>query len=469
MFSTIMTDKTFTIENEAIKYRLKVGLVIVSALLGLLLQNSVLASAPSYEEPFDYPDGTKAIDIPNFSTSFGTAEVYDKILHFDFDDDWRIARLLAKDFSDWSYFAKVRITGGCPAIAPFLSAQYWSGTQYLGDAGNFRTGGMVGELCKIQVARRSGGGYLWDDLVNVEMNEWYVFGAEWHTTEASVRYTYDGGTNWSDWKLTFQTDEKIAGVYFDSNVSAGQSWEMDWVALGAPFMPEFRVFGVSPASGTTITDLSDEIVIGWEGFDEWYQNVYGKISVHFRNEKTGISLPAVWIEPATSTSGQKTFTFSDFGLDYANADWHLFARAISGYPWYLMTGDVVSPKYYVKIDIEGQEVLFEMSDWETWYAEKSDKYDTPTEAFSTLAGLVEPIFSQIGNFGGIIIDFLDITEARETGENLAIAIPVLRQYVDEIENLFKGFPVIKIFLLCMVFIIGAFIVKLILKFIPFFG
>jgi len=64
---------------------------------------------------------------------------------------------------------------------------------------------------------------------------------------------------------------------------------------------------------------------------------------------------------------------------------------------------------------------------------------------------------------------LDTGQAYNTGVELGTFIPLYRDYIEGIEYFFGGFPLVQIFIVLVILLIGIFIFRLILKFIPFIG
>lgn len=226
---------------------------------------------------------------------------------------------------------------------------------------------------------------------------------------------------------------------------------------------ELRVWGVSPENESTVTTTTADFIVGWEGWDlDW---VNTEFVFSFYQENTGIWAGTKNYTPTTE-AGATTFKFSDFDFDKNGTyRFHAIARE---YPWLIPYRDLVSPEYQITINIEGWDWLFEMPVYEEWYGEHS-KFATPTAIFSGVAGFLSPVYNKIGEFGERVVDFLNLDEAYERGYNLGKIIPTFRHYVSQIEVFFGGFPIIQIFLAFLVILLGIFIVRLILKFIPGLG
>lgn len=227
--------------------------------------------------------------------------------------------------------------------------------------------------------------------------------------------------------------------------------------------PPARFFGISPESGTTITNLEDEFIVGWENLPEGTNFII----LNFINEATGITegSGAFFI---TQTSGEKTFTFSNFNFE-KNGLFRLFAGG--GIKLGLIILPVwieVSPAYYINLNIEGYPGYFQMPDWLDWYHANA-MFDEPTDIFSVIGGFMGPLYDKIGEFGDRAATFLNTDDAYNYGYNLGLVFPTLRHYVNAIEVFFGGFPIITIFLVVLILLLAIFIFRLILKFIPGLG
>jgi len=232
--------------------------------------------------------------------------------------------------------------------------------------------------------------------------------------------------------------------------------------------PSLRVWSESPESGSIITDIDDNFTIKWEGWDlEW---VYKDFVFRFVDQNTGMVSHQIIYTPETE-SGEIVFKFSDFGFEKnSKYDFSAIARSYYFPEWGVFyTSELVNPAYWVEIDVEGWTPVFEMPPFTDWYAEKVERFATPTAVFTGITGVLSPIFSKIGEFGESAVKFLDIGQAYQTGYDLGKIIPLFKHYVEAIEFFLGGFPIIQIFLVFMILLIGIFIVRLILKFIPFFG
>jgi hypothetical protein len=167
------------------------------------------------------------------------------------------------------------------------------------------------------------------------------------------------------------------------------------------------------------------------------------------------------------TSGQKTLSFENFNFD-TNGDWYFEGKAyvrfmtanfdvITAYSY-----NVVSPEYFIKVNFEGLPEIFKVEVPVTWYSEHTD-YATPTMFFSSVSGILSPLFSKIGDFGSRITGFFNQTEAFSRGKNIGAILPTFKLYIAQFSFLFGGFPIIETFILAMVVMVGFFLFKLVFR------
>lgn len=309
--------------------------------------------------------------------------------------------------------------------------------------------------------------------VPLSLDEWHYFKIEWDW-QNQIRFTLNATS--TDW-ITIKNLEDKGGYYIKMEAPFKASTYWDTFKEEERQYGDLRVWGVSPESGSTITNLTDIFTFYWEEFDP---EVYGGLLVSFYEKNTKIHTAGLLYDDITEISGQKEVNLEDFGFD-KNGDYYFHAISwekrleliggmfLSPTGWIeVWTGDLVSPDYYLDIAIEGFSGFFEMEVFLDWYAINS-KFATPTDLFSAIAEFLNPIYSKIGEFGNRVISFIDTNTAYSKGANLGIVIPATLHYVSAIEFLIGGFPIVKIFLGFLLIIIGIFAFKLIMKFIPFFG
>lgn len=316
---------------------------------------------------------------------------------------------------------------------------------------------------------------FWDD----ELEEWDYLGGGSGGERCDGDYWHINA-NW-----TIPKSFLAETGYYRARFSVGINWRDDSnylklyyngdnLFLIDDYEPETSVWGDDPASGTEITDLDTTITVGYEGLAD-YDSVY----ITFRHPPTGIFTGAkVYEIDDIGDSGDLEINLQDFDIE-KNGNWYLHAVAVregyqieqgmflSGYGW-IWSEDLTAGDYYLDINIEGFEEIFAMSDFNSWYDENS-KFDEPTAMFSAISGFFEPIFSTIGEFGSRIQDYFDTNTAYAKGEGIGRAIPFFAYYVEQVAVFMGGFPLMNWLLVIILFLVGIFIFRVILKFIPFFG
>jgi multisubunit Na+/H+ antiporter MnhG subunit len=236
---------------------------------------------------------------------------------------------------------------------------------------------------------------------------------------------------------------------------------------------EASVWGIDPESAIEITDLDELLTIGYSGLDD-YEDLYLTFT-----HPSGISSNSKEYDiDIIGGSGSIEVNLADFDID-KNGNWYLQAVAsregyqvqddlfLSGYGW-IWSGNLTSGEYYLDINIEGFEDIFVMGDFNTWYDENS-KFDEPTAMFSSIVGFFEPIFGTIGEFGNRIEDYFDKNTAYTKGAEIGKAIPLFGYYLEQVNVFMGSFPLMNWLLVIILILVGIFIFKVIMKFIPFLG
>ena len=310
-----------------------------------------------------------------------------------------------------------------------------------------------GTVCKIWKAISVGDFVEFGEFT---CDAWHSVNVEWRPVE--IRFRLDD-EDWTEWQSTYSPFSGVDRIYLDSY----SEFEKYYVDNLNTELPELRVFGVSPASGGTATSTEGNFIVGWEGWD--FENIYEDFVFSFLEKNTGILTGTKIFEPTTET-GTTTLNFLDFNFD-KNGDYYLHAKARSPLYEYTAyyTGDLVSPEWWIRFNVEGWEEIFEMPEFENWYSTHS-KFATSTAIFTGITTFLAPIFNKIGEFGDKVVEFLNLEEAYDRGYELGKIIPTFRHYVSGIEVFFGGFPIIQIFLAFMVILLGIFVVRLILSFKP---
>jgi hypothetical protein len=321
-------------------------------------------------------------------------------------------------------------------------------------------------------------GYVWQVISgDVSNDTWYHIKIEWRSSDHKVRFSHstDESENWSDWYVpykNFAVDVKGVGLYgfnWDTNYKTAYFDDLGVVAEVPE--PEFRIWGITPESSTEITATSTNFTFGYEGFATSTEGFMGwsGIIVDFCEETTGICADERKYPKSelSGTSGQKTLSFDNFNFD-ANGHWDLIGGAYVGafspdWEWVeVYLGNSVSPDYYVMVNFAGLPEIFHTEVPATWYTEHTE-YATSTAFFSSITGILTPLFSKIGEFGSRITGFFNQQEAYSRGKNIGAILPTFKLYIAQFSFLFGGFPIIETFILAMVVMVGFFLFKLVFR------
>ncbi len=297
----------------------------------------------------------------------------------------------------------------------------------------------------------------------------YSICTEWRTSDNQARYRVNCG-DWTEWDSVLGGDFVfIDNLRIQSAADVGEYNLFDDISedlCQEEEEPEFRIWGTDPASETEINATSTEFTFEYEGFAS---SSWSGIIVNFCEEITGICADEAKFPKSelSGTSGQETLYFDNFNFE-ANGHYDLIGDAYFGmfnsaWEWVEgFTGDVVSPQYYVMINFEGLPEIFQVEVPEDWYSEHSE-YATSTTFFSTITGILTPLFSKIGDFGSRISGFFDQNEAYSRGNNIGAILPTFKLYIEQFSFLFGGFPLIETFILAMVVMMGFFLFKLVFR------
>lgn len=313
------------------------------------------------------------------------------------------------------------------------------------------------------------------DIAVVDLNEWVLFGIDWNTTTGNSRFLVDD--TWFSYFDCVDLDTDFENIIFYNDSGDVGNWYLDFISSEADLPPEEEVvWAISPASETEITDLTATFDFGWEGLADW-----DTLLVAFENRPTGIFSEATIYEIETiGESGTKELTFADFNFD-RNGKFYFYALAsklemeiledmyLTGGYSYDWTDDLVDPEHWFIVNIEGFVSIFEMSDFETWYSENADKFVTSTAMFVAITGFFEPTFNKIGEFGNRIKDYFNLDEAYSQGYDIGKTIPYFTFFVAQVSLFLGGFPILKWVFVVVLLLVGIFIFRLVLKFIPGLG
>ena len=313
-----------------------------------------------------------------------------------------------------------------------------------------------------------------EDVATISYGEWVQFGIDWNSVTGHTKFLV--GDTWSEEYWCETLDEALDRVeIYGQDSDPGESF-LDYIGSGVPPPPGPKVWGTDPASETEITDLETTFEFEWEGLDDW-----DNLLIVFQNRPTGIFSEAeVFSVEIIGASGTGEMSFSDFDFD-RNGKFYFYSVAsvlemeiLEG--MYLTGGysvewsdDLVDPEYFVTINIDGFPSIFEMSDFETWYGEEVDRFTTSTPMFVALSGFFEPIFNTVGEFGNRIKDYFNINEAYAQGYEIGKTISYFTFFVGQISLFLGGFPILKWVFIVILLLVGIFIFRLIMKFIPGLG
>jgi len=313
-------------------------------------------------------------------------------------------------------------------------------------------------------------GYEEFDSIECYQNcDWIRVGIEWDNTP---RYRISINDNWSDYFTSEYITTPIDRFSFTSSCGSGDNTTyLDFIGEG---IIEAEVWGESPESGTEITDLNSTLTVKYKGLDA-YESLY----ISLRHPPTGLFTNAKeYAISEIGESGELNINLQNFNIE-KNGNWYLHAVAVkegyqieqdmflSGYGW-IWSDDLTDGNYYLDINIDGYEEVFAMSDFTSWYDENS-KFDEPTAMFSAIAEVFGGIFSTVGEFGNRIENYFDTNTAYSKGYNIGKAIPVFAYYVEQVSIFMGSFPLMNWLLIIILILVGIFIFRVILKFIPFLG
>jgi hypothetical protein len=109
-------------------------------------------------------------------------------------------------------------------------------------------------------------------------------------------------------------------------------------------------------------------------------------------------------------------------------------------------------------------------DFSDWYASNSSgEYETPTPLAAAIGGFLYNIFSPLGDALTGLSDNFNLTDAFNKGQSLGEIFPKATSYIGFISPFIGGFPLALIIKILVLAILAVIIIKIIFKFIPFFG
>lgn len=305
--------------------------------------------------------------------------------------------------------------------------------------------------------------------VSVSADQWNDLAFQIDTSAGEARVSSDGGSSWSSWESitsTQYTGDGIDKLYL--YVSSDGIFIDDISEEEVYQAPSFTIY--PPESGATITDMeTGDFDISWLN---WATSTYYDFCIFWEEYETEITVGRKCLIRTSETGSEEDIAYSDFGFD-KNGKFRATVRARkineSGRPYIASDNLMFDDDYHIFVNVSGWDEYFSMPDYGDWYSTTVDRFATPTAFFSGVAGFLDPFFSKIGEFGNRVEEYFDSEEAYNTGYELGIGIPLMRQYVDLIDVFFGGFPVIEVFLIILVLMLAIFIVRLILKLVPTLG
>lgn len=479
MFSTTMREKRLKTMIKAIKWPL---ILVIVAVFGLLLIKApVLATATSTTWNFySYPSGSFDLNSIGWSKlGTDTFSIRDILGLKNLDrartnvDIVFVGYLATSSEAELINDSPISISGtvSLDRVGTLYSPRY-----VIGLAGSL-TNNMDDYACYFY--NISNGSADWTitisassttyNLYNNNLSEGtYPFSIIWYPETELCDYDFNGTatTTYQSSAFDIGTISNFGISMFDDTYVLG-SWRADTGLSTLTYsynMAPLRVWGISPANGSTITDTNQSLTFGWQGFD--FDDIYTDFLFQFYEPNTGIVSGSTIYTPAT-TFGTAVVNISDIEID-KNATYYLRVKARS--PLYngsaFYTEDLVSPEYYLIVEVSGWETLFFMPDYGAWYNTHVDKYATPTPVFAGVVGFLSPLFGTIGEFGAQVSALLNSQEAYQRGYDFGTFIPLFSQYVDLIAVFFGGFHIIGIFSGILLVMLGIFAFKTIMKFWP---
>lgn len=302
-----------------------------------------------------------------------------------------------------------------------------------------------------------------DHSQHISINTWHLLSWSW----GGGHYTYwlDGGTPVASGNCTGGTIKAIDQFRFDveTNGSHPHFYIDDFGSQSSPYPTATEITIDNPASGSTITSQSTNIVVNWWNID---YTIYPYIWLNFISQASNIS-SELYSTHITTTNGSFTIPASTFGIT-ENGQWNL--RAVAEYSSDLFLDLLSSQTYSLNFNIGGLPTPYAFSNFNTWYsANAAGGYTAPSDWATSLTGFIQPIFVNAGEFVNNSLIYFKSTDFYSKGNQLGLVFPTTQAYLNKINIFFGGFPLIQFFELLTFVMLGIFIVRTIFKFIPFFG
>lgn len=242
-----------------------------------------------------------------------------------------------------------------------------------------------------------------------------------------------------------------------------------------------EIKGISPESETEITDLNTNLTIQYKNFD-W--DIYAGFVVNFRDLKLGVAsnskqFLADNLDP--SGTGTEIINLQDFGID-TNGSWALTGLGFGshldieggmflttrGYVDF-WTDELVLEPYSLIFNVEGLPSPYTFTNPNDWYSANQERFDTPTAFFTSTTGFMAPLFENISDFALRLQNMFNKKEAYDRGFALGEVFPLINAYIQKIDLFFGGFPLASFFKYLILVMLAIFLIRIIFKFIPFFG
>lgn len=313
-----------------------------------------------------------------------------------------------------------------------------------------------------------------DDDVSVDT--WHSVQMEFDSNNWEFRVKLDSNA-WSDWiDFAYVPPEERTDMLGQRILVQGM--KLWWDTMGGEISAEPYIEGTLPESGSTITDLDDEITINFYNIDP---EIYQGLLVGFKDDKLEVFSDTYDFDELENGTGQFTIPLSTFNFD-SNRKWWLRGIAYGSHldiqggmflttrGWIdFFTDDLVIDPYYLLLDIEGLPTEYIFTDPEDWYGTNVERFDAPTQLFISFVGLLSPVFEKVGDFGVRVQGMFDQDEAYDRGYGLGEIFPLLNGYIQKIDQFFGGFPLVSFFKYLILVMLAIFVIRVVMKFIPFFG
>lgn len=334
---------------------------------------------------------------------------------------------------------------------------------------------LCGETtCPFEFYTIAGG---WQKYADFPINTWVNIQVKWFMDGSDFDYSFN--FNFEGWQDNYNLSPHTYVSQFKMRGNNANA-RLDTIS-GEATIPTMEIDGTTPANGTTITDLADTLTIDYKNFD-WDE--YKGFIVNFKDHRIGAAAQSKQFLAADcdpSGTGSKTITLSDFGID-KNGQWDLTTLAfgthlnIEGGMFLTTRGyvdfwssELVKTPYDLIFNVAGLPSPYAFSNSETWYTENIDTYATPTAFFTAATDFLSPIFEKVGDFANGATALFNSNESYDRGYSLGEVFPLINGYIKKIDIFFGGFPLVSFLKYLILSMIAIFIVRAVMKFIPFIG